>query len=627
MLGGRKIVAMCTSRLNEVENTRFITEVSKRLAQQNSNLFLYAINTDLYWDDRNIRADSFVFGLIDYSVTDTVIIMHEKVKSDTVSKQIIREASANGVPVIIVDGTHEGCSSVVYDYEKGFEAVVRHVIEEHGARKPHYMGGFKGNEYSEERLRVFRKVIEENGIAFSQDMVSYGNFWASPSREAAEKLLSRKELPDAVICANDIMAMNVADVIIRHGLRVPEDIIVTGFDGIDEIYYSSPAITSSSCGTSGFTEPVLSILDTVLGGGEPTEQAVIVPELILNTSCGCHKMPAQKHPLPINNFNDRFYRYQDDNIKLAVIAENVQSRNSIEEAAAQLDNDMLRDMSVIISREATEPTSDYFLKMKQRLLGEDMFLFYDSACPRPCQRDFDRSEIIPQLDEVLAEGYPLIFNVMTFMDAPLGYICFHYRSYDIVNYCRIPQIVSTLSWGIGGFVNMQYQHYLTSRIEDMYRFDDLTGLYNRTSFSREFEKKRRELAGKHVPITVILADLDGLKHINDTCGHSAGDDAISVTAKALQSACPPDSLCVRFGGDEMLAIVYGECDLAKIRQDIGQYLDNYNKSRDHGYTVSASVGIFRTDSVNVTDLEMLVRESDGDMYSEKQAKKKKAKIQ
>ena len=623
MLGGRKIVAMCTSRLNEVENTRFITEVSKRLSEQNASLFLYAINTDLYWDDRNIRADSFVFSLIDYSVTDAVIIMHEKVKSDTVSEQIINEAHAAGVPVIVVDGTHEGCASVVYDYEKGFEAVVRHVIEEHGARKPHYMGGFKDNAFSEERLDVFRRVIEENGIPFSPDMVSYGDFWASPAREAAKRLLERRELPDAVICANDIMAMNVADVIMKKGLKIPEDIIVTGFDGIDEIHYSSPAITSSRCGTSGFTEPVLSILDTILNGGGIPEQQVIIPELILNASCGCCENHIKEHPLPINNFNDRFYRYQDDNIKLAVIAENIQSRNSIEEAAAQLDNDMLRDLSVIISRQATEPTSDYFTKMKKRLLGEDMFLFYDANCPKPCQRDFDRSEIIPHLEEVLSDGYPLIFNVMTFMDAPLGYICFHYRSYDIVNYCRIPQIVSTLSWGIGGFVTMQYQHYLTSRIEDMYRFDDLTGLYNRTSFSREFEKKRKDLAGKHVPITVILADLDGLKHINDTCGHSAGDDAISVTALALQNACPPGSLCVRFGGDEMLAIVDGDCDIDRIRKDIGQYLDNYNKSHDLGYTVSASVGIFRTDSENVTDFDMLVRESDGDMYSEKQAKKKR----
>lgn len=621
MLGGRKIVAMCTSRLNEMENNRFIIEINRLLAEHGASLFIYAINTDLYWDDRNIRADSFVFSLIDYSITDAVIIMHEKVKSGTVTEQIISEAREYGIPVILVDGEHEGCASVSYDYAAGFEKIVRHVIEEHGVKKPHFMGGFKGNPYSEERLRVFRKVLEENGIPFTQDMVSYGDFWATPSHDAAEKLFERSELPDAVICANDIMAINVCSVIQSHGLRVPEDIIVTGFDGIDEVNFSEPAMASCYCGTAGFSEPVMKILKTVLAGGDIPEPVVIEPSMQPNASCGCGRHDISCPSVHLTNFNDRFYRYQDDSIKLSVIAENVQSKTSISAAARPLNAPMLHDLTVVISREATEPTSDYFSKMKKRLLKDDMFLFYDSSGCK--QRDFDRSEIIPGLENVIAKGYPLIFNVMTFMDAPLGYICFHYYDYDIVHYCRIPQIVSTLSWGIGGFVNMQYQHYLTSRIEDMYRFDHLTGLYNRISFCKEFEKLMKKLSGKHIPITVILADLDGLKNINDTCGHSAGDDAISVTARALQNSCPPGTLCVRFGGDEMIAVVSGECEPQKIRQDIGIYLDNYNRSNDLPYTVSASVGVYCTDSDSDTDLELLVRESDGDMYSEKQAKKKK----
>lgn len=623
MLGGRKIVAMCTSRLNEMENSRFIMEINRLLSEHGASLFIYAINTDLYWDDRNIRADSFVFSLIDYSVTDAVIIMHEKIKSTTVTEQIISDAGEYGVPVIIVDGEHEGCAGVSYDYAAGFEEIVRHVIEEHGAKRPHFMGGFKDNPYSEERLAVFRKVIEENSIPFSQDMVSYGDFWARPSHDAAERLFERSELPDAIICANDIMAINVCSVIQSHGMRVPEDIIVTGFDGIDEINFSEPSLTSCYCGTAGFSEPLMRILETVLDGGELPEPVILKPLMLPNTSCGCGKHDFSGPSVHLTNFNDRFYRYQDDSIKLSVIAENIQSKTSISAAAKPLNDLMLHDLTVIISREATEPTSDYFAKMKKRLLGEDMFLFYDAADRKHTQREFDRNEIIPGLEEVISKGYPLIFNVMTFMDAPLGYICFHYYDYDIVNYCRIPQIVSTLSWGIGGFVNMQYQHYLTSRIEDMYRFDHLTGLYNRISFCKEFEKLRKKLTGRHIPITVILADLDGLKNINDTCGHSAGDNAISVTARALQNSCPPGALCVRFGGDEMIAIVSGECDHLKIRQDIGIYLDNYNRSNDLPYTVSASVGVYRTDSDSDTDLELLVRESDGDMYAEKQAKKKR----
>lgn len=628
MLGGRKIIAMCTSLLSDIENSRFIMQLNKLLAENNSSLFIYAINSDLHWDDRNIRADSSVFSLIDYSVTDAVIIMYEKIKSTAVTERIIKEASEHGVSVIMVDGEHPGCTGVRYDYGKGFEALVRHVMEVHHPKRPHFLGGFKDNPYSIERLEVFRKVIEEYGFTFTDDMVSYGNFWAAPARAAAEKLFGRSELPDAVICANDIMAINVCSVIFGHGLKVPDDIIVTGFDGIDEINFMYPRITSAYCGTAGLSESVFNIITDILEKGIVPEPEAVVPKPVFCDSCGCKGAESAFSSLRLGHFNDRFYRYQDDNIKLAAVAEGVQLQEDTASAADCIRNmmpedEILSSLSIIIDRRATENTFDYFEKMKKQYLGDELFLFYDSDDKDFIQRGFSRSEIIPNAEKVIARGYPLIFNVISFMDAPIGYICFHYYSYDEVNYCCIPAIVSSLSWGMGGFVNMQYQRYLTSRIEDMYRFDHLTGLYTRLSFQKEYERLMKSLEGRSVPVTVIITDLDGLKYINDNCGHSAGDNAISVTARALQNSCPPGALCVRYGGDEMLAVIDGECDLVKIKTGIKNYLDTYNRSHSLEYEISASVGIYCTDSSDMAELDQLVRRSDADMYAEKQAKKKK----
>ena len=621
MLNGHKVVSLCTSRLNDVDNIKFIMELNNGLKDLNALMFIYNINTDLYWSDDNIRADSTVFSLIDFAVTDVVIIMYERIKNKSLSAKIIKAAQQHNVPVIIVDGVYEGCTSICFDYKKGFEEVVRHVIEFHGARNPHFLAGFKGNVFSDDRIDAFKKVIEENGIKFTEDMVSYGDFWSKPAREAVEALLASGKVPDAIICANDIMAINACSVLFKHGYNVPDDVIVTGFDGIEEINLTIPRVTTSYCGSAATVPTIIEALDVLFENSNHIEYYSVDPKLMINNSCGCDHINEKLRDDIIRSFNDRFYRYQDDNIVLANIAESMQTSSNIVECACKLFDDAIKDMTCIINKDCINGTKNYFAGNRRKNFADEMFLFFDNDLDSSGQHIFKRRDIVPNLDSIISIGNPLIFNVISYLNIPLGYVCFHFSDYSIVDYCKIPQIVNTLGSGIGGFVNMQYQLYLTNRIEKMYKYDSLTGLYNRLSFNNEFEQRKRTLGSKKYPITVILADLDGLKYINDNYGHGAGDNAIRTVATALKESAPEDALCVRFGGDEMLAVITGECDPEQIKSDINRRLRNYNSTECKPYLIAASVGIFCTDSTQNTDFELLVKETDVNMYAEKMAKR------
>lgn len=622
MLNGRKVVALCTSRLNDVDNIRFIMQLNDGLKKLDSLLFIYNVNTDLYWSDDNIRAESAVFGLIDFNITDVVIIMYERIKNQTITDKIIRSAKQHDVPVIMVDGTRDDCVNICFNYKKGFEEVVRHVIEFHGAKKPHFMGGFKDNIFSDERMEVFKKVIEENGIKFTKDMVSYGNFWAKPARNAMEALLAKGDIPDAVICANDIMAINVGAVLFEHGYKVPEDIIVTGFDGIDEINLSIPRMTSSYCGSAAAVPKLLEAVRGIYEDSVTTGSYLVEPVLVIHNSCGCDKVDDVLRNGILRSFNDRFYRYQDDNMILAAVAESMQSCTDIIDCACKMFTDTIRDMTCIINKDCIDCKMNYFTKSKRMDFADEMFVFFDSDVDNFRQIPFRRRDIIPNLDKVLEGGNPLIFNVISYMNVPLGYVCFHFRDYDIVDFCKIPQIVNTIGSGLGGFVNLKYQLYLTARIEKMYKYDSLTGLYNRLSFNNEFDRRKRDIDGEKVPIIVILVDLDGLKYINDNYGHGAGDNAIRTVAEALRDSVPEGAICVRFGGDEMLAVITGECAPEQIKQGINSRLTEYNAKAGKPYIISASMGIYTTDSTQNTDFEFLVKETDADMYAEKLAKRR-----
>ncbi len=623
MIHGKHVIALCCSRLHDPENARFATELNRMLCQHNCSLWIYNINTDLYWNEDILSPETAVFDLLDFGHTDVVIVMDEKIKSHTVTNHLIAESKRHGIPLVLIDGSHEGCSEVRYDYARGFELIVRHVLDVHHAKKLHFMGGMPGNPFSDEREKVFRDILAEHGIPVTEEMISYGYFWAKPAKAIAEGMLTHGEVPEAVICANDIMAMNVCDVFQAHGLRVPQDVIVTGFDGIDEIYFSRPTITSALCGAAGMSECVGKAVLDALRHPEHCGKYLVEPEMLLHGSCGCRDA-AYVAPLGhSHSFNDRFYRYQDDIRSLTAICERMQTFNSIEESSYTLFGDTLQDVCCLINKRCTDDSLDYFQTAAAEPFDETMLLFFDSDQMPFRQYDMPRTDIIPHLKDVMDRGYPLIFCALGFMGIPIGYLCFHFQEYEIINYCRIPQISTTLSIGLGGFISRRYQSYLVRRIEEMYRFDPLTGLCNRLSFSKDFELLCRTRGKERIPLTVILSDLDGLKIINDNCGHAAGDHAIATMAKTLRAECPHDALCVRFGGDEMVAVIPGDCDPKALCTAIENSLTRFNTSSGLDYKVSASVGYCRTVLTPDIDIEAIIRQADERMYAIKLEKKER----
>lgn len=620
MINGMKIVSLCISRLHDMENFRFINELNRRFIDQNTCLFIYDITADLYWNEDSLRAETAVFDLIDFNKTDLLIIMDEKIKSKTISSRLISRAHASNVPVIVVDGDYkdDNCLNVVFDYGKGFEAMMRHIVYDHGITDLHLIAGLKNNPFSDEREQIFKDVLAEKGIEVTQDMISYGDFWAKPAIAACEKLITYGRVPRAIICANDIMALNVITVLTEHGFKIPDDVIVTGFDGIDEIYYSVPKLSSVRCSGTEIADIVFSAIDDYFRTGKCSGYLHVVPRLLRSESCGCEA--AHMPPDYIQSFNDRFYQYQDDARELSDMSDHMYTAKNITRASAYLADYVTHDFCCIINERCLDETNDPFVCGNSGF-DDEMVIFFDSKNPGLIRSRIRRSDIIPDVEKMIQKGLPLIFNVIDFMDVPLGYICFRFPSCELTDYCMIPQLSSSVGRGLGGYMSMRYQNYLREKLEEVYKYDGLTGIYNRVSFARACEKTINSFADETVALTVYLADLDGLKGINDRYGHAAGDAAIKAVANALKYACPPEALCVRFGGDEMLAVVFGECDSKSITSKIDSYLDDFNRLSGNAYKVSASVGVYQTDTSADINFETLVKKTDAIMYQIKQAKK------
>ncbi|MCR5324465.1 MAG: GGDEF domain-containing protein [Lachnospiraceae bacterium] len=610
MYENKKIIALCTSRVFEPQVHGFIEILNETLKVHDCRLWIYALNADLYWKDDaedEDHSETPVFDLIMWDKTDVVILMDEKIKSQKVSQKIIARANEHSVPVIVVDGKHDNTIDISFDYAKGFEGIVRHVIEDHGSRKPHFMAGIKGNQFSDERLEVFKKVIEENGIAFNDSMVSYGEFWSKPSREATEAIVASGNIPDSIICANDIMAINVSDVLQNSGVRVPEDVIVTGFDGYQEAYLAKPALTTVSCTTTDFADVTAETVLKCLKGERP-ESLTVLPRLVKNESCGCPACQENSNTA-LKSFNTVFYRYQDDiRIQHSIAAKMQTSRNG-QELVHNMRQYYMPHTCSVVYRNCFQKDGDFFTDEEP---CNEYYLLFDWEHYSLEIRPFEFSGICEGIEDHLENGFPLIFNSIDYMNKTMGYVCYSFPNYDLTDYSKTTGISNMISVGLGGYINMQYQQYLLKKVEKMYQIDSLTGLFNRLAFHEAYAKMRSLPENNGIPLTVIMADLDHLKKINDTLGHEAGDRAIAAVAVALKGACPENALCVRFGGDEMLAFIPEKCDTQVILKKISEICEN--KSNELGYRVSASCGAYATVLTPDTNVDEVIKRADEQMY-------------
>jgi diguanylate cyclase (GGDEF)-like protein len=155
------------------------------------------------------------------------------------------------------------------------------------------------------------------------------------------------------------------------------------------------------------------------------------------------------------------------------------------------------------------------------------------------------------------------------------------------------------------------------KAEDYLRYfgthDILTKLYNRSYFEEELARLK---GSRRFPVSIIVADVDGLKNINDQAGHQAGDELIRRTAEVLKASFRDEDVVARIGGDEF-AVIMPETDKAAGDQAIGRIrrILELNNKYYSGPPLSLSIGISTGKrGANLADIQ---READDQMYREK----------
>ena len=635
-----RIIGVCLSMLPEEYRLQCVRALNKYAVQQGYRLFIFHSKTDFYLpltptDDGEMS----IFQLIQYHMLDAMIVLPDTIKRDSVLQSIIDSCRSHNVPVISIDKFLEGCVNFRFDYSNSFETLCQHVVQKHHAKRLFMMAGVRDNTFSDERIHAFEKVMAENNITPDNYRIGYGDFWEKPTRETLEQWFIEEQcaIPDAIICANDTMAIVCSQFLQNHGYRIPEDCIVTGFDGISEANYHVPHITTCTQDYDTMGKEVIAAAIR-LHQGLPVEPTRIIDfHILYSQSCGCEK-PA---PLNINNamqdIADQLKRANERQeltcqvqsavtsmTSLAELPEIIQDKFIFESMVFALNDDIFRAPDFGERHRNGEPFSEQVNVMYHRY-----FWAPQDACITPLE------QLIPDLSTMLRREDPVIFCPLHFLDLVMGYCAFQTDiSHD--SYEKINSFMNAMNSSLGIFhsqvhtksINMQLKS-ANSELEKLYVHDHMTGLLNRRGFYRQFHQQLKESSGKNMSIVIISADLDGLKHINDTFGHTEGDNAITTVGKALVSSAIQGEVCSRFGGDEFtVAGVIADsdsCYFDSFRFRFREYLHRYNSISHKPYQVESSIGFCIQPMDKNVDLDQMIKVADDRMYENKIQRRKARK--
>lgn len=194
------------------------------------------------------------------------------------------------LPLVSVGIAVEGYPFAVVDNAEGMRCLVRHLVETHGYRRFACISGPTLHQEADLRLKGFTETLGEHGIAVDPALIAHCDFNTESGKSAVEDFAARRLLGpkgvQAIVAANDRMAMAAMEALRDKGIRVPEDIAVVGFDDIDDGRYVTAALTTVRQPLFHLGRKAVDLILAAVNGRE-VKSARLSPELVIRESCGC----------------------------------------------------------------------------------------------------------------------------------------------------------------------------------------------------------------------------------------------------------------------------------------------------------------------------------------------------
>ena len=594
--------------------------------------------TDVRVEEEDYTVGEYnIYRLPKFEEFDGVIFDLNNIIHEDVQREIVDRVKKTNVPAISIGREIEGCYYVGIDNYAVMQSMIAHLHESHGCKKYWLIMGAEKNYENRTRIVALKDYMREHNIPFSDEQLYYESFEYQCGVHGFETLYERhKCIPEAIICANDNIAVGVCESVKKHGYSIPNDVIVTGFDNFDKAGYYEPRITTMGHIREETGYNCADLLLRLWSGKEVPQTIYTNVNGVFWESCGCKNdivRDAKKHLKDQIMYGIETDEFDEEIVLLEYELMKCNTVNEMMHCIPQCIPSMKCDaMYLVMDNHINAFKNQTELQMEQQFMEDEGF--HTVGYPETMQvcfayengktldvQNMQIDNIFPMFDYEKG-GESFLFLPLHFRSKTVGYFVIRNAVY-LMEKQYLFQVVKTLTTAIENLHKKEKLEYMNQLLSELYITDSMTNMYNRLGYQKLAEKFYKTMHQNGESVLIMFIDLDRLKYINDNFGHELGDLAIVITAKAILKYCEKEGVPTRTGGDEFVLIQKAgsqkEIDemISNIRKEITEASVRVNFPMDMSVSIGTAVAV----PDGQKTLEDYVREADEMMYTEKVKKK------
>jgi len=568
----------------------------------------------------------------------TATIPHEQLED------IVAQFAPRPVISIAADFSLPGTYSILADCNKSFSEIVGHLKNVHHCKK---IAFFSANSTKSaealERYDAFTAALEEHDLPFYPDLVFDGKFTYAESKAAMKKACPTKEdvTFDAIVCANDMMASGCMEALQELGVKIPDEVKVTGFDDAIVSKLSNPKLSTINQSIYKQGYKAAELADTILNGKSIRKRTLIPLLSKFRQSCGCVNCNSSQ-AIFVDTEGKTCLDTEDEDLKLNQFVYELNERNKIitlmdTVRGANTLKQLFYNIKFIAQQCDMPCIAINFLKDVVYLDAEDNF-----ECPKkmslwmlhdgensielfkPGVNYNPRETLVPSRSLQSSKGIFILHPIFS-GETNYGYLLCKVSKkhfFDYIVYLKI--IITTIAQ------SFEYTNQIveTEKLETeknvltrQSRTDELTQILNRRGFIEQGQAALDLMQETDKSGVVFFADMDGLKKINDTYGHEVGDLAIKTQAQVLKSVFRSADVVGRLSGDEFGIVAVGMKlnHVESVRLKVDMMNEKMSKENNLPFKLSISLGAVDLQKSSV--LKKLLSAADQSLYQEKRKKR------
>lgn len=518
------------------------------------------------------------------------------------------------------------------DCLSGYRELINHLITEHNCKRIAFVSAEKtSSAEGASRLEAYKTVLAENNIAFDPALVIPSDFNQGETIRTFEQRYKTKEdiTFDAVVCANDYSALGAIYALKNLGLRIPDDVIVTGYDDCSAGIAMGLTSINQNITRQGYE--AASAAWKLIHGEKPDRKINVPVQPVYRRSCGCKNISENQENSTGANFlaATQYIEVAKNYTSLNSLLDKMQNARSLDELNNMLGRILIEvDISAFalcLYKKPYETRKGQLGNIPEEASVTMHFDHRRMSFELHTDITFNPQESI--LPDGVLDKNPSDYFVNPIFYGPNQYGYFIYRpgnkQYNLYSvYMRIVSNSIVLAYlYTNKLIENTSLEKKNMELSISSRTDELTKVFNRRGFLFLGQKTMDLTLQMDSEGLVLFGDMDGLKKINDTYGHEAGDIAIKAEAEILSKCFRLNDVIGRMGGDEFAIVASGlkmeRLDI--LRNQIETECANWKNKNNYPFSISISLGAvpFNKEQNN---LEELISRADSAQYQEKRAK-------